>query len=280
MKWKETGKTYLIKKLSMNIKPKKKIKILVFFVFTSIFLSSCSAVGLKNEGSKFVLSNIWVSSFSKIIYGYPDAPISREMVEAIPYASMKVKIGKGPGGLMILQKIENKKLSWVSKDEVMIQIENGRIIRTSNLNNDLVDYYYANDIPFYDLLNNIDTKMLTNVVDEGSFRKIFNFLNFNEKISNKNSHKSGRVISLSNPSARHLELTVRTSYKDELEEINILDYEYNLIKVTETIENKMINWKYDNTYWVDPENGFVWKSIQQMAPNVPPIILEITKAPS
>ena len=47
-----------------------------------------------------------------------------------------------------------------------------------------------------------------------------------------------------------------------------------------TIENKMINWKYDNNYWVDPKDGFVWKSIQQIAPNVPPIILEITKAPS
>ena len=50
-------------------------------------------------------------------------------------------------------------------------------------------------------------------------------------------------------------------------------------KIIETIENNHIKWKYSNYYWVDPDDGFVWKSIQKIAPNVPEIKLEITKQP-
>ena len=180
-----------------------------------------------------------------MIFGYPDYPISREMVENIPYASLRIKIGKGPAGLMILQKIEGNTLSWISRDEVLIQTKNGRIVRTSKLNNDLSDYYYDTDPEFIEILEE---------------KKI----------------KSQRVISLTNPKASHIELQVTSSTKDKKETIEILGNEYELIKISEKIHNRLIKWKFTNTYWVDSE-GFVWKTIQQIAPNVPPIVIEVTK---
>tara|TARA_B110000014_G_C20103004_1_gene579441 strand:+ start:916 stop:1605 length:690 start_codon:yes stop_codon:yes gene_type:complete len=211
----------------------------------AIILANCSAVGLKSSGAGFLSSNLWINSFSKVIFGYPDYPISREMVENIPYASLRIKIGKGPAGLMILQKIEGNTLSWISRDEVLIQTKNGRIVRTSKLNNDLSDYYYDTDPEFIEILEE---------------KKI----------------KSQRVISLTNPKASHIELQVTSSTKDKKETIEILGNEYELIKISEKIHNRLIKWKYTNTYWVDSE-GFVWKTIQQIAPNVPPIVIEVTK---
>ena len=95
----------------------------------------------------------------------------------------------------------------------------------------------------------------------------------------KNTYTSSRVISLSNPKVRHLELTVNTSISPDLEKVVILDKEFYLLKIIENIENNQIKWKYSNYYWVDPNDGVVWKSIQKIAPNVPEIKLEITKQP-
>ena len=247
------------------------------FIISMCSVASCTSIGLKdNLGSSFALSNIWVNSFSKIIYGYPDYPLSREMVENIPYASMRVKIGKGPAGLMILQEIKEDTLSWVSKDEVLLQTKNGRIIRTSKLNNDLVDYYYDNDLSFKALIlnkNNYSGPEKSNLM----VTYIKNFISKDNY--KKNTYTSSRVISLSNPKVRHLELTVNTSISPDLEKVVILDKEFYLLKIIENIENNQIKWKYSNYYWVDPNDGVVWKSIQKIAPNVPEIKLEITKQP-
>ena len=67
---------------------------------------------------------------------------------------------------------------------------------------------------------------------------------------------------------------------EQREKIEILEREYDVILIKEIVENKRIQWKHENLFWVDAETGFVWKSLQQIAPNVPPIVLEITKAPS
>ena len=53
-----------------------------------------------------------------------------------------------------------------------------------------------------------------------------------------------------------------------------------MVVIKEVVENEIIDWRHENFFWVDKESGFVWKSLQQIAPNVPPISLEITKAPS
>ena len=124
-------------------------------------LASCSTSRIKNAVepiSDILKENLWINAFQTLIYGYPDYPITREQVDGIPYASMRVKIGKGPAGLMILQKKEDQTYSWVSKDAVLLQIKYGRIIRTSGLTNDLIDYYYSNDVPFKSLINQTQIK--------------------------------------------------------------------------------------------------------------------------
>ena len=40
---------------------------------------------------------------SGIVFGYEDYPITQAMVDNIPYASMRMKIGKGGAGFLILK---------------------------------------------------------------------------------------------------------------------------------------------------------------------------------
>jgi hypothetical protein len=36
-----------------------------------------------------------------------------------------------------------------------------------------------------------------------------------------------------------------------------------------------MRWNYDNDFWIDPVNGFVWRSSQHVHPDSPPIVLEV-----
>ena len=242
-------------------------------------LASCSANPIKNAVepiSDIIRENLWINAFQTLIYGYPDYPLTREQVEAIPYASMRVKIGKGPAGLMILQKKEDQTYSWVSKDAILFQIKHGRIIRTSGLTNDLTDYYYTNDLPFKYLIN--QTQIKDNIQEKRKRRISKKVLNFFPTKTSK-LPTSSRSISLSNPHVRALEVLVSLETVGK-ESISILDREYETILFKETVTNKTISWSHENLFWVDPFTGKVRKSIQQIAPNLPSILIELTKIPS
>ena len=217
-------------------------KLLIFKII--IVLAGCSALP-PNVAGNF---NQTFKAFSALIYGYEDYPINQALIDEIPYATLRMKIGKGPAGLLILESIDQDKYTWVSADNIYITTRGGRIIRAEGLNNNLVDF----------------------VSSEPSFKEL---------IDGDYIQSQFRMISLDNPSVFNMKLKV--SYKRVgFEEVIILDKKRELILIEETIENSYIRWKYNNKYWVDKNTGYVWQSIQEIAPNVPPILIQITKKPS
>ena len=187
-------------------------------------------------------------TFKSALFGYEDFPITRELIDNIPYASIRLKIGKGPAGLLILETKERKKNTWLSADQVTIVEREGKIIRTLGLTNNL-----------------------TSIRPQS--------VNHVELVKNKDSPIYKSFISLDNPEVFELELKVKVLNKG-LEEIEIVDKKYSLIHFIEEKENRYLRWKSKDHYWVDPEDGFVWKSIQNIAPNIPPILIEVTKKPA
>ena len=217
-------------------------KLLIFKII--IVLAGCSALP-PNVAGNF---NQTFKAFSALIYGYEDYPINQALIDEIPYATLRMKIGKGPAGLLILESIDQDKYTWVSADNIYITTRGGRIIRAEGLNNNLVDF----------------------VSSEPSFKEL---------IDGDYIQSQFRMISLDNPSVFNMKLKV--SYKRVgFEEVIILDKKRELILIEETIENSYIRWKYNNKYWVDKNTGYVWQSIQEIAPDIPPIFIQITKKPS
>jgi hypothetical protein len=47
--------------------------------------------------------------------------------------------------------------------------------------------------------------------------------------------------------------------------------------VDEKLSVSRWQWETQNSYWVDANTGFVWKSLQQYSPDLPPIQIEIYK---
>ena len=217
-------------------------KLLIFKII--VVLAGCSVLPANVAGN----FNQTFKAFSALIYGYEDYPINQALIDEIPYATLRMKIGKGPAGLLILESIDQDKYTWVSADNIYITTRGGRIIRAEGLNNNLVDFDSS----------------------EPSFKEL---------IDGDYIQSQFRMISLDNPSVFNMKLKV--SYKRVgFEEVIILDKKRELILIEETIENSYIRWKYNNKYWVDKNTGYVWQSIQEIAPNIPPIFIQITKKPS
>ena len=105
-------------------------------LISTIFLDSCTSFSLQRIAPNYI------DAFTNIkgsIFGFPDYPISRDLVDNIPFASLKLKIGNGSAGLLILEEKKAKNLTYVSADNVRVILHNGKIIRTSGLDNNLVE---------------------------------------------------------------------------------------------------------------------------------------------
>ena len=64
------------------------------------------------------------------------------------------------------------------------------------------------------------------------------------------------------------------------ERISILGRNQELILIEETFYAEAINWRGVNKYWVDPNNNFVWKSLQNISPKLPELQIQVTKKPA
>lgn len=214
----------------------RKLSVICLF-----FIVSCSYIDTNR------IAPGYTEAFKAIdiaIFGYPENEISTAVIRSIPYASSLVKIGKGPIGLMILSSKENDIETWVSADGVKIFIYQGRIIRTSGLTNNLVDY----------------------VLPKGANL----FSPHNLKLQSYKSFEKPELI--------NLEVQIFL-YKKGKQMVKLHDREIELYLIEEEVINNELGWSRVNKYWLD-DQGFVWKSEQFVSPRLPKFQIEITKKPS
>ena len=217
----------------------------VFTVAIVLSLGACASITSGNVAPSYFIA---FEALKDTIFGQPDNLITRGLVEKIPYASAKLKIGKGPAGLVILESIENKQYTWVSADKIFVVVKNGRIVRTLGLSNNLTSFESPKQT-------------------------------FKELIEESNPILDYFIYcSYDNPLLINLKIQVHLTKKG-FQNITILGEAKSLILIEEEISNDYIGWKAKNQYWVDPKDFFVWKSIQHISPKLPEFIFEVTKKP-
>ncbi len=212
--------------------------------FPLLFALGCSSISLSNN-----IAPGYVEAFktlNTVLLGHDKKTFSKELIYQIPYASMIVKIGKGPEGLMILERKKENQELWVSADEVLLGITEGRITSSEGL------------------INNLTSLTLS--------KRVVKISDVEEGFVYKNYY------SYKNPDLYFLE--VEAVYKiSGSEPVSLFDREVDLNLIEEKLENKYLGWEVTNRYWLD-EEGFIWKSEQHISPKLPVIKIEVTKKPS
>ncbi len=211
-----------------------------------IFLESCSSFNFQRIAPNYIDA---YENIKGLIFGFQDYPITRDLVENIPYASLKLKIGKGSAGLLILQEKIAKNLTYLSADNVRIVLHNGKIIRTAGLDNNLVDIKEPKN-SFENFLRSEKNEI---------FYYSYSTYDYPVLVDMKNK------------------ITLK---KLGTEVVEILDTKYSLVKFQETVENSYLGWKVTNFYWIDEADYFVWRSQQSISPLLPKIDYEVTKKPT
>jgi len=206
-------------------------------------LIACSSIDSNRIAPGYVEA---FKSIQGLLLSPENKDLTPQLVQKIPYATLILKIGKGAPGLLILESKKRERTYWVSADGVFILIEEGRIIQTAGMENNLKRY--VSNYSLTHSLKNLDTS------------NVINYYSFNRPILNN--------------------LKVKSNFKKVgMEQVTILSKTRNLTLYEETINNEYLGWSRVNKYWVDKEN-YVWKSRQYISPKLPPFYIEVTKKPT
>lgn len=181
---------------------------------------------------------------AKLAYQGPKRePISRETVAKIPYASMGAAYrGEGEALVVLAKALANGDLQWVSASGEVLLTRGGRLVRTDGLVHNLAASFDLDD-------NGIASRLS----------------------SGKTGH---RRIDLQPGDRFGLGLVSRVEDKGTMP-LTHLDEVVNYRHVVEHCRVDLLDWSFENHFWLDPESLKVRQSVQYFDPDLPPLVLKV-----
>jgi len=198
------------------------------FLFLLIFITSCSQIPI-------AYSDIPVTIY-RSAFGFPEELVSQEDYDSYNYSFAKAKFGKGKTVTLILSSVDNKKFNWVGSDGIKLVTQNGRIIQTFGLPNDM---------------QIITDKNRKNIVDGDIFFEVINFKN--PVLLNANLKSSIKFYQTENYLLHDNKISSNVFHEN--------------ISITK------IGWKKKNIYYLD-QNHNPLKTIQYIHPFLDEISIE------
>jgi hypothetical protein len=175
--------------------------------------------------------------------------VSREQAGAIPFASIAVAIGRNDEGLMVLGLAEGQRQEWYARTQMLAMI-NGRIVQSEGL-------------PYN--LSRLEVRR-----PDGS------------TIATGGAPPPGTDYSLviDYQDLRLVGAGAACRSSDAgVESIEILGTSLTTRHVVENCEIAVIDWSFENEFWVDPDTGFVWQSSQYVHPKLSPLTFRVLRPP-
>jgi hypothetical protein len=168
--------------------------------------------------------------------------IPRDRAAAVPYASMGLELGSTPELLLVLGTSTAGDLDWYAGDQVFVRTRKGRITRTVGLPYDLGG---LREVPA------ANAAVTAGIPAAGQYSLDFPDLNI-----------FGATAQC-----------VRKSTADET--VSILGSTIPAVHIVDHCTVSTMRWNFDNDYWIDRGNGYMWRSSQHIHPNSPPVVLEV-----
>jgi hypothetical protein len=180
---------------------------------------------------------------------FGNARITREQAAAIPYASLGYTIDGGNQGLLVLATDSNRDLLWTSAAHVVIVTRDGRIVRTLGLGRDLSS------------VTSRDERALSSPA-----------------AAVRASFASTRLEDFPDLSLYGVRLSCQARLAGQ-QSIKILGQAIATARVDETCNSRNPDWSFTDSFWVDKDSGFVWRSRQHVHPDGVLIETEIFRPP-
>jgi hypothetical protein len=185
------------------------------------------------------------------VFGHPDLPLRRSTIAKLPYASMTARVGEGPQALLLLARSQGDEQHWISGlDRSVLALRGGRVVKTFGFPENLKDTRSDSIDPVDRLLHKLTQPV-----------------------------RHTRYLDLD--VGPHYGLVVDSVFESlGPRKVRIVELDFDTILVREQNVARTLNWRFENLYWVDPVDGFVWKSRQSIARGFSPVQFEILKPPA
>jgi hypothetical protein len=182
-----------------------------------------------------------------------DYPLSPEQIEGMPYATLGVRIGQLPRAVTVLATVENEELQWVSADQDSFYTGKGRLLRSRGLDRDLGA-----------------TRWLT---PAGDPLAVF------AATGQLPAPGVYREIDLKHADEKAVAVESRYELGGD-ETLVVLGRERLTRRIDEVAVMPAWRWKTRNSFWIDPQDGRIWRSVQCYCPEMPPIEMVLLKPPA
>lgn len=175
--------------------------------------------------------------------------VSRDQAGGIPFASIAVAIGRADEGLMVLGLDEGERQEWYARSQ-MLAMSNGRILQSQGF-------------PYN--LSRLEVRGRDGGSAQGGAPPI--------------GAEYSLVIDYADLRLIGAGADCRSTDMGQ-ESIEILGTALITRHLVESCEIPLIDWSFENEFWVDPDTGFVWQSSQYIHPKLSRITFRVLRPPA
>jgi hypothetical protein len=191
----------------------------------------------------------WGDLFSLLSQAWAghDQGVTRDQAAATPFASIGIRVGDSMQVMLVLGSSNGEERLWTSASHIVLLIRNGRVVRTAGLDynlGELRNLRGVNGAP--------PTQGTADSVWSADFPDL---------------HIFGVPISCHS--------VARGS-----EAIKVLGSTLPTVHVDEDCRSEKLDWTFTNSYWIAPQTGVVWRSIQRISPKLDPLEVSILRPPA
>jgi hypothetical protein len=200
-----------------------------------------AALGVLMMAGCGVVGRTSIKTVQLAIQGKPDVQPTAAEVAAARYPQIKVT-GPAGGAVLVLGNVDGERRAWYSADRSIVYLADGLVVGTHNGQPELKEMHIEDASPF---------RALHQVANGTTVRRRYDVMP---------GYRFGMEVTG----------TLNTMGRESVE---ILGRSRELLHVRERLHGS--GWSRNNDYWVDPTNGFVWKSVQAIAPDTSLEIIQL-----
>ncbi len=174
--------------------------------------------------------------------------ITRDQAAAVPFASIGVSMGDSAQTLLVLATRSRDTSLWTSAARIAIETQSGRITRTAGLPHNMSQSGTGGSDP---LQSGVGRK-------SGPYQYVID-------LPDKNVY--GAIV----------------RYEMDLpqpDQIAILGARLKVLHARERGSCSALDWDIENEYWADAKTGFVWRSRQNVHPDMDPLEIVVFRPPA
>jgi hypothetical protein len=205
-------------------------------------------IGLAGCAPNSTYGQYWQATKRAFAGSFGNGSVDRATAAKIPYASIGYRVGGGRQQILVLATDTGGQLLWTAASHVVLVTREGRIVRSVGLPHNIAALNPARgeNPPLKAALRQpYQTKWIADFPDSGAYGIAFSC-----------------VTASRGPAP-----------------VTILGTAIATVRVDENCREAAGRGNFTNSYWLDPQSGLVWRSIQQLDPAGQPIETELFRPP-